>query len=116
MDKTVNLSFDYMLKDRPVAHVEVLSDGTIRCERFTEDVMDNPLPFGNTPEGLEWFWKSRCFPPTRDGVDDLLKLLGLKYYSPLGIVRKTRGQQNDDFYWVRFAGDTVSYQDIKLRD
>lgn len=46
----------------------------------------------------------------------LLRLLGLKHYSPLAIVKKTRGLQNDDFYWMRFKGDTVTWDEIKLKD
>lgn len=116
MDKKINLEFDYMLKNEVVAHVVVKEGGEITCERFTKDVMDNPLPFGNTGESLSFFFESRCFPSTRGNADELLRLLELKHYVPLAIVKKTRGLQNDDFYWVRFKGDTATWDDIKIRD
>lgn len=116
MGAKINLEFDYIQKDKVVAHVAVKDGGGITCERFTDDVMDNPLPFGNTGASLSHFFESRCFPITRGNAVELLKLLGLKHYSPLAIVKKTRGLQNDDFYWMRFKGDTVMWDEIKLRD
>lgn len=112
----VNLEFDYMWKEKPVAHIIVYADGTITCDRYTTDPMDNPLPFGLNAESLHHLLESRCFPRTRANAKDLLKALGLKHYTPLGIVKKTRGLQNDDFYWLRFKGDNAKWDDIKLRD
>lgn len=115
MDKTINLEFDYMERDTVVANVKIYNDGEITCERYTDDFMDNPLPFGNTGESFQRFLRSRVFPETRADKDKILKALGLKHYIPLAIVRKTRGLCYDDFYWVRFRGDTVTYNDIKIR-
>ena len=114
-DVTKNLSFDYMWKNNVVAHVNVYSNGKINCETIGKGFFDNPLPLGTDGNKLYDFFESRCFPKTRGNADELLRLLGLSSYNPLAIVRKTRGQQFDDFYWIRFEGDTVDYEDIKLR-
>ncbi|MBF8984878.1 hypothetical protein IZY60_15155 [Lutibacter sp. B2] len=116
MGKKINLEFDYMQKGKVVAHVVVKAGGEITCDLYTDDVMDNPLPFGNTGESLSHFFETRCFPQTRGNAAELLELLELKHYNPIAIVKKTRGLQNDDFYWIRFTDDTATWNEIKLRD
>ena len=45
------------------------------------------------------------------------KTLGLDYYDPELICRKTHGVQFDDFTWIQFSDEPqVNYNDIKLRD
>lgn len=112
----INLEFDYMWRDKKVAHVRVYSDGKITCDCYTNDPMDNPLPLGLSGDLLVHFFESRCFPRERANANALLKHLGLDYYTPLGIVKKTRGLQNDDFYWIKFKGDNAEWKDIKLRE
>lgn len=47
----------------------------------------------------------------------LLRGLGLDYYDPELICRKTHGHQFDDFMWMQFSDEPqVRYEDIKLRD
>lgn len=105
-----------MWKDKKVATVRVTTEGRISCDRYTTDPMDNPLPFDLTADSLNHFFESRCFPRTRANAKEILKQLGLSYYTPLGIVRKTYGLQLDDFYWIRFKGEEVQWDSIKLRD
>jgi hypothetical protein len=62
------------------------------------------------------FFEHRCFPRDRLNVRQLLTELGLNKYDPYEIVRKTRGQMFDDYYWIRFDGDKVEYKYIMLRD
>lgn len=112
----VNLSFDYMFRDKKVAHVELLSNLEVKCERYSTDVLDNPLPQGETAEKLLEMFEDRCFPRTRANADELVKRLGLEVYDPIGIVRKTHGIQFDDFYWIRFEGEDITWEDVKIRD
>ena len=84
---------------------------------YTDHFLDAPMPQDRKDMfTLMKFFEDRCFPRTRANCDELLKELGLKEYNPYLICIKTRGQQWDDFYWIRFKGDIVEYKDIKLRD
>lgn len=70
-----------------------------------------------TYEDLLEFYESRCFPRERVNAKELLRGLGLDYYDPEQICRKTHGQQFDDFMWMQFSDEPqVLYEDIKLRD
>lgn len=70
-----------------------------------------------TYEDLMEFYESRCFPRERVNAKELLHGLGLDYYDPELICRKTHGQQFDDFMWLQFSDEPqVRYEDIKLRD
>lgn len=107
-----------MCKDRKVAHVIANSRKNLVIQDvYTDHFLDVPMPQDRKDMfTLMKFFEDRCFPRTRANCDELLKELGLKEYNPYLICIKTRGQQWDDFYWIRFKGDIVEYKDIKLRD
>ena len=70
-----------------------------------------------TYEDLMEFYEERCFPRERANCKTVLKSIGLDYYDPELICRKTHGQQFDDFMWIQFSDEPqVEYKDIKLRD
>lgn len=75
-----------------------------------------PFPEHPTWKQLMNFFEDRCFERGRGDVRQILKVLELDFYDPYLIAQKTRGQLWDDFYWIRFEGDTVTYEDIKLRN
>ena len=41
-----------------------------------------------------------------------LKKLGLAYYDPLGIVKKTHGVSYNDFLWIQFSGEHLMWKDV----
>ena len=70
-----------------------------------------------TYKDLEEFFEDRCFPRERQNAKELLKGIGLDYYDPEAICRKTHGMQFDDFMWMQFSDEPqVKYSDIKIRD
>jgi len=50
---------------------------------------------------LEEFLESRCFPRTREGVDLILRELGLEEYDPFAIVERTGGRMAEDRQWLK---------------
>ena len=114
-------------------HIEILRGSGLVCEmdvdfehkqvqnykKYTNDFWI--LPFNNklneiSFEMFEGFLESRC--PDRDRYDlkELLENWGLIEFDSLGIVKKTHGLMLDDFIWIRFEGENISYADIKVRD
>lgn len=70
-----------------------------------------------TYEDLIESYEDRCFPRERANCKTVLKSIGLDYYNPELICRKTHGQQFDDFIRIQFSDEPqVEYKDIKLRD
>ncbi len=69
--------------------------------------MDDPLyrAFGNklAPdyEDYEAFLESRCFPRTRDKMKLHLKELGIPFYDPIMIIKKTQGRMAGDYFWLK---------------
>jgi hypothetical protein len=112
------LEFDIMARNELCGSVYVnFGTGELRVAQYTDDPVDRPFTMEpvTIPDIMDFF-EYRCFPRTRVNCDQLLEDLGLVYYSPLAIVRKTHGIQFDDFTWVRFKGETIRYDDIKIRD
>lgn len=99
---------------------EVFVDGeSVTVKHYTDFVLFRP--FGVLTEvtykDLLEFYEDRCFPRERVNCKTVLKSLGLDYYDPEMICRKTHGLQFDDFLWLQFSDEPqVCWNDIKLRD
>lgn len=114
--ENINLEFTYMHKDKELAHIIEYSNGKVEMDLYSDDFLDNPLRNGVNKHGLERFFEDRCFPRSRANARELLDLLGLDHYNPRYIVMETHGVQYDDFYWIKFDGETISWSDVKVRD
>ena len=114
------LRFQYMHRDTVAADVAVdFENRRVTCVNHTDDVTLQPFGAKDNPNMADVgeFFESRCFPRERRNCDQLLADLGLDYYTPLGIVRKTHGRLLEDYCWIRFEGEELDYErDIKLRD
>lgn len=97
------------------------SSRTIKIQNLIEPVGWNAymLPFGKELNPTWWeykhFLESRCFPANRANAKDILKLLGLDKYDPDKIVRITNGVMNDDFIWLRYPGQKLKFEDVRIR-
>jgi len=71
-----------------------------------ENHINNPIKtaFGNNfnPTWMEFlsFLEERCVPRGRDGLREYLETLGLNEYSPLDIIRITKGRMAEDNQWL----------------
>ena len=77
------------------------------------------LPFGinNHPTWADYMYylSTRCFPANRGDAGSILKGLGLREHNPDAIVRKSHGVMNDDFVWLRYPGETLKFEDVRMR-
>lgn len=46
----------------------------------------------------------------------LLEHLGLKEFNVYEILKKTHGVDVDDFSWIRFSGEDIAWDDVKVRE
>lgn len=113
--------FDVFHKDLHVSRVWFdFRTEQVTFENYVNDILW--CPFGKKTSAtfgdLETFWEERCFPRTRVNAKEVLRLLGVDYYDPYDIVRKTHGVQNEDFCWLRFDDEEgmITYADVKFRD
>lgn len=90
----------------------------ISFENYSQNIY--ALPFGRKTEAtfkdFEYFLGERCFPKERANCKELLRSLGLSHYNPYDIVKITHGVMYSDYIWLRFEGERLCYNDIKIRD
>lgn len=112
--------YSFKVYNKEILCSEVIVDNEIVKFKNFIDII-HWLPFGvrtsATYKDLLEFYEERCFPRERANCKTVLKTLGLDYYDPELICRKTHGVQFDDFTWIQFSDEPqVNYNDIKLRD
>jgi len=99
---------------------EVFVDGEdVRVVHYSDLIFFRPFGVRTevTYEDLMEFYEDRCFSRERENCKTVLKSIGLDYYDPELICRKTHGLQFDDFVWLQFSDEPqVEWDDIKLRD
>ena len=112
-----DIIFDIMWKDTVTAHVECVDD-KVAVTQFSEDIIKRYPPHRNSRAGVLGFFEERCIPRARDPVQlyQVLKEGNIPFYDPYALVRKNHGASTDDYMWLRFQGETVTWDDIKLRD
>lgn len=111
--------FYVMWRDELSAKVIVDSKRqVVDVKQYTDDILARPFLKRDedvTVDDVMNFLEDRCFPRERVNARQLLNDLGLKSYNPLRIVKKTHGLMVDDFLWIKFRGEKVTYDNIKIR-
>ena len=110
------IEFSVYCKDVRTADIIIYDDNSVDYFKYSDDLMS--IPFNYTPQKQDVidFIESRCIKKERAlNTPGFLEALGLSEYDPWKIVRKTHGVMWEDFLWVRFPGDTVKWEDIKIR-
>lgn len=90
----------------------------IEVSVYTNDPIYMPFGIKRNPDFHDYkmFLESRCFPKERYNKKQLLLDLDVPYYEPFYIIQKTHGLMHEDYCWIRFKGEDVNYEDIKIRD
>lgn len=111
----VNLCFDLYWKDEKVGRVEIVNNVLVKNEVYTSDFYKQPYARIKNAMDMVSALHERVMCPER-WEKFQLEAIGLKEYDFYKILRAYRGICYDDFFWLRFDGDTVSYRDIKIRE
>ena len=106
-----------MHKNQPVAEVKV-SDN--RQEVSIKKLIPDSVyqPFGGNNQSIHRvysFLKSRCYEDDRDGLDIILKQAGLTSNNPWEWNKITHGVMWDDFLWIKFENENLSWEDVQWR-
>lgn len=80
---------------------------SISIVNYTDDLIFRAFGINENPSwtDLENFLRSRCFPEERMNRKHLLELLGVDYYDPWLITKKTEGRMEEDHQWLKFVED-----------
>src|SRR5699024_7580333 len=106
-------------KDIPIADFKIENGVGSYLKLYEENKKYYPLEFWTTKptfRDLQMMVADRMLPPTRQGLDRLLKRIGLAEYSYDGLIRINHGLCTDDYYWFRQSHETIEYKDIQIRD
>lgn len=86
------------------------------CECHMDDPMKTPFAGGEVDgRRIEAFLKSRCPDPHRGDLEELLEIYGLDSLDPVEWCRKTHGVTHDDFFWIQFPREDLSWENVKVR-
>lgn len=115
IQKWDNLSFTCYWKDEPVSYVSV-SGNKVRIKRF----VDNPVKQIFYSDIIDLYrlteiLRARCWQEERADINKILNKLGIEYYDPLEIVKKTHGISYNDFLWFQFSGEFLHWKDVAPR-
>lgn len=75
----------------------------VRIKNYANHIMFRAFGVNEKPtfEDYREFLKSRCFPETRDKMKLILKEMGLPFYDPFLIIKKTEGRMAEDHFWIK---------------
>lgn len=109
------LQFDVLWRDTLISTVSV--DGlNVRLVNYDSRILLRPFGINTQIDinDVYDFFLSRVIPPTRDGIETVLKAIGLTEYNPVAIARITHGILTDDYTWIRFKeDDNLTWNDVK---
>ena len=110
--------FTVMHKNEKVAHVCVSSDHKeVSITKYVSDGIKQPFSGNKLDlERVYYFLKDRCF---EDGYAELQKVLEkfeMVSNDPWEWNRKTHGVTWDDYFWLKFDGEDIVWEDVKWRD
>lgn len=103
-DKIYPLRLYYMYKQKICTIIDVNDiEQKIAIKNYTNHLMFRAFGINENPtyKDYEDFLKSRCFPETRDKLKLVLEDLGLPFYDPFMIIKKTEGKMAEDDFWIR---------------
>lgn len=109
--------FTVMHMNEPVAVVELSDDKKkVDIKKLVPDSIKQP--FSGSKLDLERvynFLKGRCYEDGRSDLNEILRQAGLTYNNPWEWVKITHGVTYEDLFWVRFPGEVITWEDVKVR-
>ena len=102
-EKKLPIRLWYMNKNRPCTLIDV-DDASqkIMVKNYADDIMYRAFGVNNHPNYADYleFLESRCFPSNRDKSKIILEELGIPFYDPFMIIKKTEGRMAEDDFWI----------------
>ena len=111
-----DLDFQVYHRDDLIANVKVRGM-SVTVKNHSNNIIFRPFTT-ERPTYLEFleFMEDRCVPKTRADISQLLASIGLTEYNPIEIVKRSHGVMFEDFIWIKFKGEKLTYEDVKIRD
>ena len=62
------------------------------------------------------FLKSRCYEDCYADLNNVLEAAGMTWNNPWEWCRQSHGVTWDDFLWIKYPGEEITWEDVKVRD
>ena len=105
-----------MYQDEKVADVRIINNTQVEIKKYSSIFYKQP--FLSDKHDIMYvydFLKSRCYEDGRSDLKEILAAAGMQHNDPWQWVKLTHGATYDDFWWVKFPGETITWKDVKLR-
>ena len=104
--------FDVLSKNVVVAHVSVIGNN-VQIQKENVPIALQPFKRENcTIIDVYNFLKDRCFDDNREDLKEILESVGLTSNNPWEWNKISHGITADDFWWIRWDGETLSWEDV----
>lgn len=118
--ENINLGYGFtiMHMDSPVLHISVGPDLKATSTVLGKPVLNVPptlYPDQVSMRNIEKWLESRVPDKHREDIDHILERYGLPDFMPLQMCMKSHGRNMTDFVWVKFDGEELTFNDIRLR-
>lgn len=113
------LEFSVMYKNEETAKVSLYDDKIFNVELLTKRRYTHPFFIMPTTYDYIMRWlisRSMSEAAFARNYDWFCEFLEIKDYNPLAHLKKLHGVSHDDHMWIRFKGETLTYDDVKVRD
>lgn len=111
-----DITFYVMSKDEKIAKCVIRDGELISIDKYAKEIYDQPFYGENTSlEYVMSFLEDRVVNRNKYNINEILASLGLDHYDMIDILRKTHGVSYDDFTWIKFEGENISYKDVRVR-
>lgn len=109
--------FSTYWENEKTSDIEIDDNRNVTYRYYTDNVARAPYMFENpTYEQIEEFVKSRCVNEKRENLKEYLNDIGLTEYNPWRIIEITHGVMWEDLLWIKFPGENIKWEDVKIRD
>ncbi len=117
--RVMELEGTLMEHEKPIVDFKIAGGQLVYKKEYPENAnayLDfwTPGEIGN--EDLQEFFVYRTPPWHRPSVQRACKKNGILPGDIDGFIRKLHGVWGDDHFWVKFPGETLHWDDIKIRD
>ena len=108
----MELNFKVMFMDEVVAHIIIKNNTLIKVDIFNN--VPYKQPFLKQPVSLKYirtFLEKRAISQCKNDNSET----HLSESEVIDILKETHGASFDDFLWVKFTGENINWNEIKLR-
>ena len=111
------MEFTVLHMDEPVANVWVSADHKqVRIDKLIPDGFKQPFCGGKLDTFRVYqFLKDRCYEDGRGDLQEILAQAGMSSNDPWEWVKHSHGVTYEDFWWIRFPGEQLTWKDVRVR-